>query len=143
MFYLGATDQRVTLVDESGHEIYSTDFKNFPNVLTHLRPLDYALHCPDQPGGGGGQEPAEGFEIPSSRRKRTSIPSRPFPSAAQFGQQTSGLGGAENRDHNEAEEEKVIVIVQRHRNATSVCGYWWRLLDGPTSQYKIEIRLTT
>ena len=43
MFYLGANDQRVTLVDEGGHEVYSTDFRNFPNVLTHLRPLIRAI----------------------------------------------------------------------------------------------------
>jgi hypothetical protein len=43
MFYLGATDQRVTLVDDGGHEVYSTDFKNFPNVLTHLRSMIRAI----------------------------------------------------------------------------------------------------
>jgi hypothetical protein len=43
MFYLGANDTRVTLVDEDGHEIYTTDFRNFPNILTHLRPLIRAI----------------------------------------------------------------------------------------------------
>ena len=43
MFYLGATDQRVTLVDDHGHEVYSADFRNFTNVLTHLRPLIRAI----------------------------------------------------------------------------------------------------
>src|ERR1035437_9855525 len=43
MFYLGANDQRVTLVDDNGHEIYTTDFRNFPNILTHLRPLIRAI----------------------------------------------------------------------------------------------------
>ena len=43
MLYLGANDQRVTLVDESGHEVYNTDFRNFTNVLTHLRPLIGAI----------------------------------------------------------------------------------------------------
>jgi hypothetical protein len=43
MFYLGANDQRVTLVDERGHEVYTTDFRNFPNILTHLRPLIRAI----------------------------------------------------------------------------------------------------
>jgi len=43
MFYLGANDQRVTLVDEGGHEVYTTDFRNFPNILTHLRPLIRAI----------------------------------------------------------------------------------------------------
>ena len=43
MFYLGATDQRVTLVDEHGHEVYSTDFRNLSNILTHLRPLIEAI----------------------------------------------------------------------------------------------------
>jgi hypothetical protein len=43
MFYLGANDQRVTLVDESGHEIYATDFRNFTNILTHLRPMIRAI----------------------------------------------------------------------------------------------------
>jgi hypothetical protein len=43
MFYLGANDQRVTLVDDTGHEIYSTDFRNFTNVLTHLRPMIKAI----------------------------------------------------------------------------------------------------
>ena len=39
MFYLGANDQRVTMVDDGGHEVYSTDFRNLSNVLTHLRPM--------------------------------------------------------------------------------------------------------
>ena len=43
MFYLGANDQRITLVDESGREVYATDFRNFSNVLTHLRPLIRAI----------------------------------------------------------------------------------------------------
>ena len=43
MFYLGANDQRVTLIDEGGHEIYTTDFRNFTNILTHLRPLIRAI----------------------------------------------------------------------------------------------------
>ena len=43
MFYLGANDQRVTLVDDRGHEVYTTDFRNFPNILTHLRPLIRAI----------------------------------------------------------------------------------------------------
>jgi hypothetical protein len=43
MFYLGANDQRVTLVDEEGHEIYSTDFRQFTTVLTHLRPMIRAI----------------------------------------------------------------------------------------------------
>ena len=43
MFYLGATDQRVTLVDDEGHEVYSTDFRNFANILTHLRPMIGAI----------------------------------------------------------------------------------------------------
>lgn len=43
MFYLGANDQRVTLVDENGHEIYATDFRNLSNVLTHLRPMIGAI----------------------------------------------------------------------------------------------------
>ncbi len=43
MFYLGANDQRVSLVDEGGHEVYATDFRNFANVLTHLRPLIGAI----------------------------------------------------------------------------------------------------
>ena len=43
MFYLGANDQRVTLVDDSGHEVYSTDFRQFTTVLTHLRPLIGAI----------------------------------------------------------------------------------------------------
>ena len=43
MFYLGANDQRVTLVDESGHEIYAADFRSFTNILTHLRPLIGAI----------------------------------------------------------------------------------------------------
>jgi hypothetical protein len=43
MFYLGANDQRVTLVDDTGHEIYSTDFRNLSNVLTHLRPMIAAV----------------------------------------------------------------------------------------------------
>jgi hypothetical protein len=43
MFYLGANDQRVTLVDDRGHEVYTTDFRNFTNILTHLRPLIRAI----------------------------------------------------------------------------------------------------
>jgi hypothetical protein len=43
MFYLGANDQRVTLVDDRGHEIYTADFRNFTNILTHLRPLIRAI----------------------------------------------------------------------------------------------------
>jgi hypothetical protein len=43
MFYLGANDQRVTLVDEEGHEVYSTDFRQFTTVLTHLRPMIRAI----------------------------------------------------------------------------------------------------
>ena len=43
MFYLGANDQRVTLVDDSGHEVYTTDFRQFTTVLTHLRPLIRAI----------------------------------------------------------------------------------------------------
>lgn len=43
MFYLGANDQRVTLVDAAGHEVYSTDFRNLSNVLTHLRPVITAI----------------------------------------------------------------------------------------------------
>ena len=43
MFYLGANDQRVTLVDAAGHEVYSTDFRNLSNVLTHIRPLISAI----------------------------------------------------------------------------------------------------
>ncbi|GEM_PF-2920418 len=43
MFYLGANDQRVTLVDDGGHEIYTTDFRQFTNILTHLRPLIRAI----------------------------------------------------------------------------------------------------
>src|ERR1700685_1104044 len=43
MFYLGANDTRVTLVDDHGHEVYSTDFRNFTNILTHLRPLIRAI----------------------------------------------------------------------------------------------------
>lgn len=43
MFYLGANDQRVTLVDENGREIYAADFRNFPAILTHLRPLIRAM----------------------------------------------------------------------------------------------------
>ena len=43
MFYLGANDQRITLIDEGGHEIYTTDFRNFTNILTHLRPLIRAI----------------------------------------------------------------------------------------------------
>jgi len=39
MFYMGVNDQRVSLVDEQGHEVYATDFRNFTNVLTHLRPV--------------------------------------------------------------------------------------------------------
>jgi hypothetical protein len=50
MFYLGANDQRVTLVDERGHEIYSSDFRNFTNILTHLRPLIRAI-CLANPVG--------------------------------------------------------------------------------------------
>jgi hypothetical protein len=43
MFYLGANDQRVTLCDDLGHEIYSTDFRNLSNVLTQLRPMIAAI----------------------------------------------------------------------------------------------------
>lgn len=43
MFYLGANDQRVTLVDEEGHEVYSADFRQFTTVLTHLRPMIGAI----------------------------------------------------------------------------------------------------
>lgn len=43
MFYLGANDQRVTLIDASGHEVYSTDFRHLPAILTHLRPLIAAI----------------------------------------------------------------------------------------------------
>src|ERR1700752_4775317 len=43
MFYIGANDQRATLVDEGGHEIYSTDFPNLTLVLTHLKPLIRAI----------------------------------------------------------------------------------------------------
>jgi len=43
MFYLGANDQRVSLVNDSGQEVYACDFKNFPHVLTHLRPLIRAI----------------------------------------------------------------------------------------------------
>src|ERR1043165_6776074 len=43
MFYLGANDQRVTLVDDRGHEVYTTDFRNFTNILTHLKPLIGAI----------------------------------------------------------------------------------------------------
>jgi hypothetical protein len=43
MFFLGANDTRVTLVDDGGHEIYSTDFRNFSSILTHLRPLIRAI----------------------------------------------------------------------------------------------------
>ena len=43
MFYLGANDQRVTLVDAAGHEVYSTDFRNLSNILTHLRPVIAAI----------------------------------------------------------------------------------------------------
>jgi len=43
MFYLGANDQRVTLVDEEGHEVYSTDFRQFTTVLTYLRPMIRAI----------------------------------------------------------------------------------------------------
>jgi hypothetical protein len=43
MLYLGANDQRVTLVDEGGHEVYTTDFRNFTLLLTHLRPLIRAM----------------------------------------------------------------------------------------------------
>jgi len=50
MVYLGANDTRVTLVDDRGHEIYNTDFRNFPNVLTHLRPLIGAI-CIANPSG--------------------------------------------------------------------------------------------
>jgi len=43
MFFLGANDQRVTLVDEGGHEVYSTEFRSLPAILTHLRPLIRAI----------------------------------------------------------------------------------------------------
>lgn len=43
MLFLGANDQRVTLIDDRGHEIYTTDFRNFTNILTHLRPLIAAI----------------------------------------------------------------------------------------------------
>lgn len=43
MLYLGANDQRVSLVDDNGHEVYATDFRNFTNILTHLRPLIRAI----------------------------------------------------------------------------------------------------
>jgi hypothetical protein len=37
MFYVGATDQRVSVVNELGGEIYSSDFRNMHNVLILLR----------------------------------------------------------------------------------------------------------
>ncbi|HTV47257.1 MAG TPA: hypothetical protein VMG59_02325 [Phycisphaerae bacterium] len=37
MFYVGATDQRVSVVNELGSEVYSTDFRNMHNVLILLR----------------------------------------------------------------------------------------------------------
>ena len=43
MFYLGANDQRVTLVDDRGHEVYATDFRHFSDILIHLRPLIRAI----------------------------------------------------------------------------------------------------
>lgn len=43
MFYLGANDQRLTLVDDSGHEVYSSDFRNLTLLLTHLRPVIKAI----------------------------------------------------------------------------------------------------
>ena len=43
MFYLGANDQRVTLVDDHGHTVYDTDFRHFTDILTHLRPLIRAI----------------------------------------------------------------------------------------------------
>lgn len=43
MFYLGANDQRVSLVDESGREVYSGDFRSLTNILTHLGPLIGAI----------------------------------------------------------------------------------------------------
>ena len=43
MFYLGANDQRVTLVDGGGHEVYSTEFRNLTLILTHLRPMIRAI----------------------------------------------------------------------------------------------------
>lgn len=43
MFYLGANDQRVTLVDDEGHEVYSTDSRNLSNILSHLRPMIGAI----------------------------------------------------------------------------------------------------
>ena len=43
MFYLGANDQRVSLVDENGREVYSAEFRSFTNILTHLGPLIGAI----------------------------------------------------------------------------------------------------
>lgn len=37
MFYIGATDQRVSVVNDAGVEIYQAEFRNFGSILTHLR----------------------------------------------------------------------------------------------------------
>ncbi len=37
MFYIGANDQRVSVVNETGAEVYHCDFRGFSAVITHFR----------------------------------------------------------------------------------------------------------
>ena len=37
MFYIGANDQRVSVVNEAGAEVYHCDFRGFSAVITHFR----------------------------------------------------------------------------------------------------------
>ncbi len=37
MFFLGATDQRVSVVNDAGVEIYHAELRNLVAVITHLR----------------------------------------------------------------------------------------------------------
>lgn len=37
MFYIGATDQRVSVVNDAGVEVYHADLRNLVSIITHLR----------------------------------------------------------------------------------------------------------
>ncbi len=50
MFFIGATDQRVSVVNDAGVEIYHADLRNLVSIITHLRGQIRAV-CIASPAG--------------------------------------------------------------------------------------------
>ncbi len=50
MFFIGATDQRISVVNDAGVEIYHAELRNLVSVITHLRGQIRAV-CIASPAG--------------------------------------------------------------------------------------------